>query len=817
MKKGVVLATVILVTFMVAGVIKFSLRGISSNDESLGNVQNLLTAYKDWKAEYEREGGDRNFMLSLGWSKGLSAEFTTAKGQATFDLVDGSLSIEVQGLPEEGTWEVWLVDNRLGPGHSVRPEPGDALVRIGRLEHGVGRSQLQACIDRDAFTNFDLDLVVVSRNGKDPSTDGILFGMPSLFQRVYHGAQRGRLGVPIYPDHSPKVAPVTAGLGVNFFAATLAAPATLIQPDLAGLVEDGEDLFFNGKFEGNGRTCGTCHRKDNNMIIDPDFIATLPNDDALFVAETNPDLKENFENPKLMREFGLILENLDGFGDLENKFVMRGVPHVLALRTSVDSRVGPHIGWSGDGSSDGSLRLFATGAVTQHFTRTLNRVPGVDFRLPTDEELDAIEAFMLSLGRQEDLTLPLPLKGFVASQGQEVFNDPARGKCFGCHVNAGANVDPNIFGAGAGNLNFNTGVEDFPDIRGDLSGEPIPPDDGFGRPGNGEFNTPPLVEAADTGPFFHNNLFETIEGAVAFYNTDAFNNSPAGQLLTQATGSGINLNVIEIVYVGGFLRVLNALENIRSATANLEQAKQVDLAASAEFLLVGIADINDGSEVLGILHSDARIRLAIARIYSEIAASSQNEQGRNSLINVALLLLQRARNSIIDVQMMQATAMAAISENQDAQKALEDANVIRQVAAKLVNEIGAEFSSDEIHKVLNELAIAKLEDEFDKLVAGSGAGSLPESYALEQNYPNPFNPETDIRFQLPAASHVVINIFNALGQEIRTLVDGQYEAGSHSVRWDGKDKNGTPVSSGVYLYQLQAGTFSQVKKMSLLR
>jgi hypothetical protein len=107
----------------------------------------------------------------------------------------------------------------------------------------------------------------------------------------------------------------------------------------------GKQIFFNETFNGNGRTCGTCHPEQNNFTIDPTFIATLPNDDPLFVAEFNPALKENFENPKLMREFGLIMENLDGFDDLKNKFVMRGVPHTLALPTSTESPDGPRTGF----------------------------------------------------------------------------------------------------------------------------------------------------------------------------------------------------------------------------------------------------------------------------------------------------------------------------------------------------------------------------------------------------------------------------------------------------------------------------------------
>src|SRR6476660_9880229 len=92
-----------------------------------------------------------------------------------------------------------------------------------------------------------------------------------------------------------------------------ACVSTLAPTPQDPLIAKGRDIFFNEKFGGNGRTCGTCHRAENNFTIDPAFIATLPDTDALFVAEFNPDLKENFENPRLLREFSLILENLDGF------------------------------------------------------------------------------------------------------------------------------------------------------------------------------------------------------------------------------------------------------------------------------------------------------------------------------------------------------------------------------------------------------------------------------------------------------------------------------------------------------------------------
>ncbi len=406
----------------------------------------------------------------------------------------------------------------------------------------------------------------------------------------------------------------------------------------AQLIAKGREIFLNGTFEGNGRTCGSCHPPENNFTIDPAFIATLPKDDPLFVAEFNPDLA-TLERPRLMREFGLILENQDGFDDLENKFNMRGVPHTLALRTSVDSSQGPRTGWSGDGApGDGSLRSFATGAVIQHFTKTLNRVAGVDFRLPTDEELDALEAFQLSLGRQEDLTLPLPLKGTVPQRGQEIFLDNSLGKCNLCHVNAGATAN---FGAGnIGNANFNTGVEDLPDQPARLV-ETLPidgglgtdPDGGFnnipnpdGSFGDKTFNTPSLVEAADTGAFFHNNAIQTIEGAVGFYDGESFNNSPAGQLLASVDpeGVGIELDGTQIVAIAAFLRVINVLENIRESSAQLEASLKVHRAKADEHRKLAIAETKDSIMVLegGGLHPDAVAHLKEAKRLTKKALRS---------------------------------------------------------------------------------------------------------------------------------------------------------------------------------------------------
>jgi hypothetical protein len=124
-----------------------------------------------------------------------------------------------------------------------------------------------------------------------------------------------------------------------------------------------DQLFFNETFGGNGRTCGTCHPETNNFTIDPKFIATLPDDNPLFVAEFIPALSEDFEKPELMRKVGLILENTNGFDDLKTNFTMRSVPHLLAMRTSLDPPIvldRMERGWftHGSGSRSSAGRYF---------------------------------------------------------------------------------------------------------------------------------------------------------------------------------------------------------------------------------------------------------------------------------------------------------------------------------------------------------------------------------------------------------------------------------------------------------------------------
>jgi hypothetical protein len=94
---------------------------------------------------------------------------------------------------------------------------------------------------------------------------------------------------------------------------------------------------------------------------------------------------------------------------------------------------------------------------------------------------------------------------------------------------------------------------------------------------------------------------------------------------------------------------------------------------------------------------------------------------------------------------------------------------------------------------------------------------VPAEFYLSQNYPNPFNPTTTISFGLPQDSDVKVEVFNLLGQKVRTLVDGNEKAGYKTLVWNGKDDSGKGVTSGVYFYKIDAGSFSQSKKMIMIK
>jgi cytochrome c peroxidase len=638
----------------------------------------LALAYDRWERGYEARGGDREVHVNLAWDRGLSTATSAARGWAKLDLLSGTVHALVRGM--DAPADLWLVDNRPGPGMDSRPQPGDGMVRLGRLS-GAPDSRLSIRLGDRFFDDFELDLMVVTPAGARPDEAALLFGHRSVFERNYTRARRS-VEQQQRGDRLSGWLPSTLAALLSPRPAFANATSILIAHGLVSQqVGDGADLFFDGTFSGNGRTCGTCHPQENNQTIDPPFIASLPPSDLLFVASLPPEQGgvPGLERPELLRQEALILENVDGFEDPTVKFVMRGVPHSLSMITSIaqpaDGRpAGERTGWGGDA---GSLNGFSNGAIRQHFTKSLDRIEGTDFRLATQEELDAMEAFMLASGRLNDPVLAnASLSDPAAERGRLLFLDPNSGKCAICHLDAGANAG---FGGG-GNANVNTGVEDLPHPA-RTPGHPdfveiFPLDGGFGLEpvdvdgdgqidffGDGTFNITPLVEAAETGPFFHNNVLDTIELAVDFFNTDEFNQSPGGIAV-----GGISLTPVEVAEIAKFLRVLNAGLNVDIAVQRTEAGIALENQSSEGFgsidetsdsvngkratvdALLGLANAESGDavEVLSAvgLHPSAVTLLQSAISKSQQAQAANGSRERKRLMQDALADLNSARKEL---------------------------------------------------------------------------------------------------------------------------------------------------------------------------
>lgn len=726
----------------------------------------LARLYARWRAAHEAAGGDHEVRIALGPQRATSAAARAARGVARLDLLEGKASVEAQGLPRGQAWEVWLLDNAGGSGALI--DAGDGVWKLGTLVPRESALSLRARLDRGKLAAFEVDAVVVVAAGSgERSAEPVLFGLPRAFQRIYSRARSGALDRYALARGASRAGPdaLLERLATLVGASGAAAAAPLhadVDTLLSEMAAAGADLFLNETFAGNGRTCGTCHPPANNFTIDPAFIAALPASDPLFVAEREPALS-GLEDAALLRSHALIIENVDGF---DRPGVLRSVPHVFAMSQSLSPPIcvgadgcavtfpdgtqtlfpygaqtafvdttmpeatgfaalstDPLVafpvertGWSGDGApGSGSLREFSIGAVIQHFPRTLARRAGVDFRLPTDDELDALELFQLSLGRLDDPDLrEMTFKHPVIERGKQVFmrddtqdGTVSAGKCQICHFNAGANSTPEVFGEIVsrfgvprtffGNQVFSTGVNDLPPdqtrapagiprdggmgirfmgpggcVNGHFEFGAGPPTfvpdpgtepGGFGTAAAGgflptgfcieQFNPPPLVEAADTAPFFHNNAFDTLEEAVAFYGSDTFNQDPSISLFLGSTDSGgiaIKLDEQAVSDVSHFLRALNALENLRQADELSAAALSAHGTASDELLDQAWEELKDARAVLEqtALHARAVSHLALAIHANRLADVLPDRRGaRAGLVRVSRRAGASARREII--------------------------------------------------------------------------------------------------------------------------------------------------------------------------
>jgi hypothetical protein len=489
-------------------------------------------------------------------------------------------------------------------------------------------------------------------------------------------------------DQTADVAVQTSGLtAAQRLAACQQDPRVLTGLATAQICA-GAGIFFQETFNGNGRTCGTCHPAQNNLTVDSRFIATLPASDPIFVFERDANLSA-LETSSL-RAAGGILENVDGFEDPVNKFVIRSVPHVLSMATSITTDPADpatttppeqRTGWGGDG---GSLRNFLQTAIVQHYPKTLQRRPGTDFRNATAQELQLVEQFQLALGRLNELNFSqVNVFDSLAQAGKASYLDPLRGRCQPCHANGGANFEDT-----GKNRNFDTGTRNagnglftipFFDgvflFDGGFGGQGLahpnvitldfmPPNTPLNGFGNNTFNTPPVIESADTLPGFHTNTFgpfpgaADIENVVSFYATTLFLNSQAALDLDVRFGAPSNV-APDIDNIGRFIRALNVALNLDMAKQRLRASQTIGnrftnqhVAIQKGLITLALAEIDDALEVLTAsrlaqpLYPVAVDRLGLAKAEIATALAASNWTLRRGPLSNAISRVENARDQI---------------------------------------------------------------------------------------------------------------------------------------------------------------------------
>jgi hypothetical protein len=181
----------------------------------------------------------------------------------------------------------------------------------------------------------------------------------------------------------------------------------------------------------------------------------------------------------------------------------------------------------------------------------------------------------------------------------------------------------------------------------------------------------------------------------------------------------------------------------------------------------------------------------------------------SSDVSEQLLLPPAPPADIFDVRF----ATQSLVENIATEKVIDISNAVYPI------KIRAEKNSMTVKDAITGKVLGSIEDGKELVITDQAVSkitvsgeSIPTEFSLNQNYPNPFNPSTKISYSLPAASDVTVKIFNSLGEEIATLVNQKQEAGRYELNF-----NSTGLASGMYLYKIQAGSFTQTKKMILMK
>ena len=326
-------------------------------------------------------------------------------------------------------------------------------MKVGTYAADVGRHSLSVSLGAAAFASFFPDRAFVVRSGGSPVDGFVLTGPSTFFTRLRHRQvrfvdRRGRARSGSIPPPRPRERPISRRS-----------------------IAQGRQLFLKETFEGNGRTCGTCHVETNNFTVDPDAHRHSAFERSALRGRDQSRVGD-------ARESGPVAPVRTDPGQRRR---IRPLERVRVPRHSeragareLDDAAGPELLASTSAPTDEiPIRPSASAGATTARRSAISRSwrsrsmrrrrwaasPGVDFRVPTDEELDALVAYQLALGRQEDFDLPaLELKSALASHGKTLFLDsgnlfePGHKNCNGCHFNGG----------GTAGMSFNPATPGFP-------------------------------------------------------------------------------------------------------------------------------------------------------------------------------------------------------------------------------------------------------------------------------------------------------------------------------------------------------------------
>lgn len=399
-----------------------------------------------------------------------------------------------------------------------------------------------------------------------------------------------------------------------------AAAAIFTNPNPA-LVAEGERLFREATFGGNGRTCATCHPPQNNLTIDPEWIRQLPADDALFLARRaasgEPGLNSSLsalDNSALLEQVGLIKVHPDGFGPNTTP-VFRAPPSLFNLAYSA-----PY----GLSTESETLRDFIEKHVPQHFPQRFEQGMPLGVTMPDANEMQALEAYLLSLVVPEDENFA-DLDRFLTTNAQQRGRDLFFGaaQCSKCHNGPTLGETEGIQTASnqaGGNRRFSTGVvgrtlrECLPSSS--QASTATFPDNARAQEAAREFSTPSLLGVADTAPYFHNNSACTLRDVVRFYTSPVFRNSPGGREILGQSNQGISLTEDQQTDLVAFLSALRQVQCQHDGDIN-EDGRLTPgdaLLAFQRFLeLPEAATLSDCQERRGDVNSEPEITADDAR------------------------------------------------------------------------------------------------------------------------------------------------------------------------------------------------------------